>query len=173
VFDSNAQKEHPMFGHQSYRPFRSAQTASLAILGSALLCSAAMGAPSASVHHHAVASEAAQLQRETVDQRIRKLHTDLAITPAEEADWEKVADVMRRNESVMREMVEERKKVGLQDVTAVDDLVIYQKFNQAHVDGLTDLIASFKTLYQTMPSTQKIVADHVFRGFGRERPLHH
>ncbi len=83
-----------------------------------------------------------------------------------------VAGVMRRNESNIRKMVEDRKQAPIQDVSAVDDLVIYQKFNQAHVDGLKDLIASFQTLYQSMPDTQKVVADRVFRGLGRERPLH-
>jgi hypothetical protein len=37
------------------------------------------------------------------------------------------------------------------------------------VDGLKDLVASFETLYADMPADQKMVADHVFAKFGRER----
>lgn len=143
------------------------------ISGATLLTAVpALAAQPAAVHHHRAPSEAAQLQRETVEQRIHTLHTDLGITPAQEPAWEKVAVVMRRNEATMRNMVSERRRSAAQNVSAVDDLVVYEKFNQAHVDGLKDLITSFQTLYQSMPDAQKAVADHVFRGFGRERPLH-
>ena len=42
-----------------------------------------------------------------------------------------------------------------QDMTAVDDLKSYQKYAQAHVDGLKNLIASFATLYDALPDDQK------------------
>ena len=162
-----------MLVHQGLDPASRRRSVTIAALGVAMLCAApTLSAARTSGRHQAASSEAKQLQRETVDQRIQTLHTDLAITPAEEADWQRVAGVMRRNEANIRKMVEDRKQAPAQEVSAVDDLVIYQKFNQAHVDGLKDLIASFQTLYQSMPDTQKLVADRVFRGFGRERPLH-
>ena len=123
-------------------------------------------------HHHRSSAIATQLQHETVEQRIVTLHKDLAITPDEEASWSRVAAVMRRNETTMRDMVAARHQSGAQPVNAVEDLVIYQRFNQAHADGLNDLIVSFKALYQTMPASQQTVADQVFRGFGHNRPLH-
>jgi len=52
-------------------------------------------------------------------------------------------------------------------MTAVDDLKMYQKFAQAHVDGLQNLISSFETLYNSMPDAQKKIADQVFRTSGR------
>ena len=94
-------------------------------------------------HHHRASSLAGQLHGETVDQRIHTLHTDLRITPAQEPAWNDVAAVMRRNDTTMKNMVLERRQNVAQDVSAADDLVVYQKFNQAHVDGLKDLIASF------------------------------
>jgi hypothetical protein len=115
-------------------------------------------------HPMATAHRAAyRMQRETLDQRIATLHKALKITPAEEEDWAKVADVMRR----MEKMVADRKAQVPHDLSAVDDLKTYQSFTQAHVDGLKDLIASFETLYAAMPSDQKMVADHVFARFGR------
>jgi hypothetical protein len=50
-----------------------------------------------------------------------------------------------------------------QSMTAVDDLKTYQKFAQAHVDGLKNLTSSFETLYNSMPDPQKKVADQVFQ----------
>jgi protein CpxP len=50
-----------------------------------------------------------------------------------------------------------------QNMTAVDDLKMYQKFAQAHVDGLKNLISSFETLYNSMPDAQKKIADQVFK----------
>ena len=53
-----------------------------------------------------------------------------------------------------------------QNRTAVEDLTIYQKFAQAHVDGLQNLISSFEALYNAMPDAQKKIADDVFRNSG-------
>jgi len=113
------------------------------------------------------------MRRETLDQRISNMHVALKITPAEEADWTKVADVMRRNESNMQKMVVERRAHIPHELNAVEDLKTYQRFTQAHVDGLKDLIASFETLYAAMPEGQKIVADHVFARYGHERVQTH
>jgi hypothetical protein len=52
-------------------------------------------------------------------------------------------------------------------MSAVDDLNTYEKFAQAHVDGLKNLISSFKTLYTAMPDAQKKNADQVFKTSGR------
>ena len=43
-------------------------------------------------------------------------------------------------------------------MTAPEDLKPYQKFAQAHVDGLKNLIASFDGLYAAMPDAQKKIA---------------
>ncbi len=114
------------------------------------------------------------MRRETLDERISTMHAALKITPAEDADWNKVADVMRRNDSDMQKLVADRQAEVPHELSAVDDLKTYQKFTQAHVDGLKDLVASFATLYDTMPAEQKMIADHVFAKFGRERlAMHH
>jgi hypothetical protein len=115
--------------------------------------------PAASLSHHA----AYTMRRESLDQRIASLHAALKITPAEEADWAKVADVMRRNDSEMQKLVADRQ------AHVPYDLRTYQTFTQAHVDGLKDLIASFETLYTAMPADQKSIADHVFAKYGRDR----
>ena len=50
-----------------------------------------------------------------------------------------------------------------QNMTAVDDLKTYQKFAQAHVDGLKNLLSHFEAFYAAMPDAQKKIADEVFR----------
>jgi hypothetical protein len=112
-------------------------------------------------------------RRETLDQRISTLHAALKITPAQEADWAKVAEVMRRNDSDMQKLVADRETRVPHQLSAVDDLKTYQSFTQAHVDGLKDLVVSFETLYAAMPDDQKILADHVFAKYGRARVAIH
>jgi periplasmic protein CpxP/Spy len=53
-------------------------------------------------------------------------------------------------------------------MSAVEDLKTYQKFAQAHVDGLKNLISAFGTLYDAMPDAQKKIADKVFLMSGRD-----
>jgi hypothetical protein len=109
------------------------------------------------------AAEAATTAKgETVEQRIVTLHAALKITPDEDTKWNAVAQAMRENASNMDQLIAESRKTSPNDMSAVDDLKSYQKFAQAHVDGLKNLISSFMTLYAAMPDSQKKVADTVF-----------
>lgn len=109
------------------------------------------------------AAEAATASKgETVEQRIVTLHAALKITPDEDAKWNTVAQAMRENASNMDHLVAEGRKTAPQDMSAVDDLKVYQKFAAAHVDGLNNLISSFTALYAAMPDAQKKIADAVF-----------
>ena len=146
-----------------------------ALLGAALLASpltaaradSAATAPiqlAQAMPHHA-ATKSTPNRSETVDQRIANLHKELKITPDEEANWTAVAQAMRDNAAAMDKLVAERTAEAPQTMTALDDLNSYQKFAQAHVDGLKNLIASFSTLYNAMPDPQKKVADQVFGNF--------
>ena len=105
---------------------------------------------------------------ETVDQRIATLHAELKITPAEETDWQAVAQTMRDNVAAMQKLASD--KTSQSGMTAVEDLQTYQQFAQAHVDGLNKLIASFSTLYNEMPDPQKKLADQVFQHSRHEPP---
>lgn len=115
------------------------------------------------------AAGATEAKGETVEQRIRTLQRALKITPDQEPKWNAVAQAMRENAINMDTLIAENRKTPPQDMTAVDDLKSYQKYAQAHVDGLKNLIASFATLYDAMPDDQKRIADDVFRTSERER----
>jgi hypothetical protein len=109
---------------------------------------------------------------ETVEQRITSLHASLKITPDEDAKWNDVAQAMRENASAMDKLVAESRTTPPQSMTALQDLQMYQKIAQAHVDGLKNLIASFSTLYSAMPDAQKKVADGVFRAAHQTASAH-
>jgi hypothetical protein len=140
-----------------------------ALLGATFLASPLSAAPpSGPAPASQVAAESTDMPKETIDQRISTLHTQLQVTSDQETAWTHVAQTMRENESVMKDLAAERKALDPQSITAVDDLKWYEKFAQAHVKGLRKLIVSFETLYDSMPKAQQSVADNVFKTFGHE-----
>jgi hypothetical protein len=144
-----------------------------ALLGTTFLVSPIIAARADSVIHAPIqlvqadktqaAADTAATKEETLDQRIDSLHASLKITPDEETKWNDVAQAMRDNAAAMQKLAAEKSAQSSQSMTAVDDLNTYQKFAQAHVDGLKNLSASFQTLYDSMPDAQKKVADQVFQ----------
>jgi hypothetical protein len=104
---------------------------------------------------------------ETLEQRIATLKASMKITPDETDNWNAVAAAMRTNAAAMDKLVASKQAQPESDMTALDDLMTYQAFAQARVDGLANLTASFTVLYNSMPDAQKKLADQVFRNFGR------
>jgi hypothetical protein len=138
----------------------------VSVIGAACLAGPiSVAAQTPAPQHHAHKS-AAQKQ-ETLDARITALHAQLQITPDQEVKWAAVAQVMRDNQAEMQTMVADRRVKSPTGGDAVDELKTYERFSQAHVNGLKNLISSFEALYTTMPAAQQAVADHVFKHFGR------
>ena len=115
----------------------------------------------------AMSTSPADAKMDTVEQRITTLHASLKITPDQETKWTVVAQAMRDNAVAMEKMVAENRATPSDTLSAVDDLTRYQKFAQAHVDGLKNILASFEGLYGAMPAAQKKIADGVFESSGR------
>jgi len=109
---------------------------------------------------------------ESVEDRITNLHTALGITPNQDAKWNNVAQAMRQNAAAMDRLVAENRMVPPQNTTAISDLKSYERFAQAHVNGLRNLIASFSVLYAAMPPSQQQNADAVFQNFGHNTQAH-
>jgi len=129
--------------------------------------SAALQLAQAAAPQNPAAAGATQSKGETVEERITNLHAALKITPDEETKWNGVAQAMRENAATMDKLVAANRTTPPQNLSAVDDLTTYEKFAQAHVNGLKNLISSFKTLYTAMPDAQKKTADEVFKTSGR------
>jgi periplasmic protein CpxP/Spy len=119
------------------------------------------------------AAAATSSKGETVEQRISTLRTALKITSDQEVKWNAVAQSMRENAAAMDKLVAESRTAAPQSMSALDDLKMYQQFSEAHVAGLKNLIASFGTLYASMPDAQKKTADGVFQTSGRQAASTH
>jgi len=122
--------------------------------------------------HHS-ATNPTRGSAETVEQRITTLHAELKITGDEEAKWNGVAQAMRENAAAMEKLAADKAVQAPQSMTAIDDLNSYEKFAQAHVDGLKNLISAFQTLYVSFPDPQKKIADKVFQSFGQKGRASH
>lgn len=105
------------------------------------------------------------------EMRIKDMHTQLMITPAEEAQWDKIADLMRDNAKTMDTLTQARIEHA-KDMTAVDDLKSYGEIAQAHADGIKNLTPLFADLYAGMSDEQKKVADTLFR-HGKQKHADH
>jgi protein CpxP len=135
-----------------------------ALMGATMLATplTAARAEQAAVTQAPAVATAPATKGETVEQRITALHASLKVTADQEAKWNAVAQAMRENAANMDKLVATSRTTPPQNLSAVDDLKTYQKFAQAHVDGLKNLIASFEKLYADMPAAQKKIADTVF-----------
>jgi protein CpxP len=118
------------------------------------------------VKHHGHKS-----MEDRVETRIKTLHNKLGITPDQETAWNDVAQTMRDNEASIKPLIEERHQ-NAQTMTAVQDLMSYQKIAQAHADGLSKVASAFEPLYDAMNDQQKKNADEVFGRFEGHREGH-
>lgn len=134
------------------------------LMGTAVFAGAL--APAAAQTDKAPAAAAATSSKpETVEQRIATLKTALKITPDQESKWGGVATAMRENAGAMETLVASKRAKSI-NLTAIDDLLTYQDFTQARLDGLKNLTSAFRSLYDSMPDAQKKNADTVFQGYG-------
>jgi len=163
--------------HRSARPVALARSIAIsALLGASFLAlpmTAAWAADATAPVPQTVAQQGSIADAETVEQRISNLHAELKITGAEEAAWNNVAQAMRENAAAMEKLAAAKTLQAPQSMTAIDDLKSYEKFAQAHVDGLKNLISSFETLYGAFPDAQKKTADTVFQSFGKKAGQSH
>jgi len=104
----------------------------------------------------------ADAHEDRAELRIKDMHTKLKITPAQEPQWAKVADVMQDNAKAMDTLTQARADHE-KDMTAVDDLKSYGEIADAHADGIKKLVPSFAALYGSMSDAQKREADTLFR----------
>lgn len=153
----NSFTQNPPRGAFLLRPLAVAALAGISLFATSPV--AAADAPAKTMH---------QMKNETVDQRIADLHKSLKITADEETNWAGVAKVMHDNDAALKVLAAARTAETREKVSAVEDLKMYEKFAQAHVDGLKALISSFETLYSAMPDQQKLVADGVFQAAGQK-----
>ncbi|MGH8782619.1 Spy/CpxP family protein refolding chaperone [Paraburkholderia sp.] len=144
----------------------------LAILATALTMSGAFAqASSPAAPAMSASAPAAKVPHEQrVEERIAYLHSQLKITPQQEAQWSTFADVMRGNGQTMGELYRQRGEN--KNVSALDDMKQYSEIAQAHADGTKKLVDAFEPLYNGFSPEQKTLADTTFREGGQHRAEH-
>ena len=105
-----------------------------------------------------------------VEERIKRLHAELKITPEQETQWNAVAQAMRDDAKAMEDAIAQRR--AAKSMTAVDNLKSYQAIADAHAQGLQKLIPAFQALYDSMSPEQKKNADTVFSSSHRRARSH-
>jgi periplasmic protein CpxP/Spy len=142
-----------------------ALAASLA-LSTAFAQSSAPAAPAAPAGASAPDMARGQAREARVEQRISELHAKLKITPAQDEQWNKFADVMRDNGHTMGDLYRQRMALG-DNTSALDDMKQYEQITQAHADGTKRLVEAFEPLYSSLSPEQKKLADANFHQSGK------
>ncbi len=97
--------------------------------------------------------------RQDVEANIGELHKRLQITPAQEAQFNVVATVMRDNAKLEASAPQQPPA----NASAVDDLRAYIKYSELELSGLKKMLPPLEALYATLSPAQKKAADAVFR----------
>lgn len=106
---------------------------------------------------------------ERVDQHIAQLHAELHITPAQKAQWDQFAQVMRDNAKQMDELLQQR-AANFGSMNAVQNMQSYAQIAQQHAQDTQKLATAFETLYGDFSDSQKKNADVVFRARAEHSP---
>lgn len=104
-------------------------------------------------------------QAHGLEGRIEELHSKLHITKAQENEWKALAQTMRENTEAMRTVILEKRR-DVEKSNAINDLDLYRKVAETHLQNVIRLKAAFERLYNGMSEEQKRVADEVFRSHG-------
>ena len=97
--------------------------------------------------------------RQNVETNISQLHQQLQITPAQESQFNAVANVMRENAKAEAGAPQQPPA----SATAVDDLRAFIKYSEIELAGLKRILPALESLYATLSPPQKRAADAVFR----------
>jgi periplasmic protein CpxP/Spy len=106
-----------------------------------------------------------------VEKHIKDLHGKLKITPAEESQWNVVAETMRANARELDRAID-RRDSGIASATAIDNLNSYADIAQVHANNVKKLASAFAGLYSTMSEDQRKEADVVFSHHGHDGGHH-
>jgi protein CpxP len=97
-----------------------------------------------------------------IEQRITNLHARLLISPQQQPQWDRFAQVMRDNARSMDEAYQQRIQV-IPTMTATANMQSYAEVAKDHAQDMQRLVPVFQALYDTMSDNQKRTADQVFR----------
>jgi protein CpxP len=96
---------------------------------------------------------------QNVEANIASLHQRLQITPAQEPQFNAVANVMRQNARAEASIPQQPPP----NATAVDDLRAFIRYSEVELDGYKRLLPVLEALYATLSPAQRQTANAVFR----------
>jgi protein CpxP len=96
---------------------------------------------------------------QNVETSISTLHQQLQITPAQQAQFNAVAGVMRENARAEASAPQQ----PAANATAVDDLRAYIRYSELELGGLKKMLPALDGLYAVLSPAQRKAADAIFR----------
>jgi hypothetical protein len=96
---------------------------------------------------------------QNVEASISGLHQRLQITPAQEPQFNAVANVMRENARAEASAPHQPPA----NATAVDDLRAFIRYSEIELAGLKKMLPALEALYATLSPAQRKAADAAFR----------
>lgn len=121
--------------------------------------------------HHRAMHRHMRTRAELVEIMIANMRTKLAITAAQQPQFDAAAGVMRANAKAMETLLAERARDT--DHSAVASLRWYGKLTEAHAAALKNFTPAFETLYAALSDGQRKTADAMFLQFAaRPFPPH-
>lgn len=115
------------------------------------------------------AERARPLPGERIEARLAYAKAALKITPAQETQWNALAEVLRKHARAMDERVTARRAAGTpaQAPSAIDRLQQRQEMMQAASARMTEVLEVAKPLYASLSDEQKKEADTLLNRGGR------
>lgn len=110
----------------------------------------------------AAAPAASTATQKAVEQRIAALSAKLAITSAQQPDWNTFAQVMRDN-AASTDTVFAQRAQSAATMNAVDNMKSYAAIARGYADNTQRLSDAFEVLYGKLSAEQKQTADVLFR----------
>ena len=99
-----------------------------------------------------------------IEGRIAYLKAELKITPAQEADFNKLAQAMRDNAKERAATFEKSRADRDKPRSAVESLEARARFGQLRMQQTERLLAAFRPLYASLSPDQKKAADEMLGG---------
>jgi hypothetical protein len=107
-------------------------------------------------------ARAPRLPSERIEARLAYIKTALKITPAQEPQWNTLANVLRAQARVMdSEITARRAETPATSLTAIERLERRQKFLTAAAARTNDVLNAAKPLYASLNDDQKKIADEL------------
>ncbi len=97
-----------------------------------------------------------------IEGHIAFLKAELNITPAQEAEWDKVAEAMRKDVSESRAAYQHFASASSNQTSAIDSLNERTYYAELRAQGERRFLEAFKPLYGKLSAEQKHAADELF-----------